>query len=331
MLPLSFLLLRDRRHSAGFPLRGARLCTVNMGLWSSKEAVIDSGSTRHCSLFLQTGLKGTCQDSVLVVEDPFDDGTSVLAGVFDGHGTCGHHVSQAVRAMITERLKAAFTGASGELRGEQQQPALEAAWTRVLTSVFADVDDELRKDMFRNKDSGSTAVLALRQGSELIVAHIGDSRCVLARAHSTEAAVIEAVQLTRDHKASNLAEKERVTAAGGRVMNFMNTIDRIFLPGKCEPGLAVSRAFADFDLKGHGLTCEPEVFKHTLGPGDQFIVMASDGVWDVLKNKEVVEIVANAWPRRRAAKLVAQRAVAVWAKEKHGSRDDISVVVLFVR
>ncbi|CAI7740052.1 unnamed protein product, partial [Closterium sp. NIES-53] len=89
-------------------------------------------------------------------------------------------------------------------------------------------------------------------------------------------------------------------------------------------------AFGDFELKSHGLICGPDVTVRTIDPSDQFVVMGSDGVWDVLSNAEVVEIVANTWPRSKAAKQVAQKAVAKWAAEKHAnSRDDISVAVLF--
>eukprot|EP00475_Leptophrys_vorax_P030171 TRINITY_DN45004_c1_g1_i1.p1 TRINITY_DN45004_c1_g1~~TRINITY_DN45004_c1_g1_i1.p1 ORF type:complete len:315 (+),score=13.80 TRINITY_DN45004_c1_g1_i1:342-1286(+) len=313
-----------------------------MGNGSSKEGVTlkDSGSSRNCSVYLQPGLKSSCQDSVLVLENPLRDGCSVLAGVFDGHGLSGHFVSAAVRDQLPARLQAALEAAAVELQ-HVAGSAADDLWAQLWSGVFHGIDDELKKDLFHNRDSGSTAVAALRRGPEFVLAHVGDSRCVLARkrpppsdngstSSSKRAPALEAVQLTMDHKASNPVEKARVQEAGGKVMNFMNTVDRIFLPGKNEPGLAVSRAFGDFDLKGHGLICRPEVLVRTVEPTDEFIVMASDGVWDVLKNTEVVEIVANAWPRSKAAKLVAQKAVANWAKEKHAnSRDDISVVVVF--
>ncbi|GJP34022.1 hypothetical protein CLOM_g18503 [Closterium sp. NIES-68] len=313
-----------------------------MGSGSSKDGVInkDVGSTKNSVIFVQPGLKGVCQDSALATENLIltascGDAGSTLVGVFDGHGLSGHYVSKTARDQVPERLKAAVESTQHELAHVEGAAAREV-WMRVFSGVFSDIDEELRKDLFHNRDSGSTAVVALRLGSELIVAHIGDSRCVLARTArappngKSDGGTIEALQLTTDHKASNPAEKVRVQEAGGKVLNYMNTIDRIFLPGKSEPGLAVARAFGDFELKSHGLICRPDLTVRSVDPRDQFVVMGSDGVWDVLTNAEVVEIVANAWPRSKAAKQVAQKAVAKWAEEKHAnSRDDISVAVLF--
>ncbi|CAI5462601.1 unnamed protein product [Closterium sp. Yama58-4] len=312
-----------------------------MGNGSSKDGVInkDVGSTKNSVIFVQSGLKGVCQDAALATENLIITSTtgergSALVGVFDGHGLSGHYVSKTARDQLPERLNAAVQHTQNEL-AHVDGAAARDVWARIFGGVFGDIDEELRKDLFHNRDSGSTAVVALRLGSELIVAHIGDSRCVLARVArgpngKSDAATMEAVQLTIDHKASNPAEKARVQEAGGKVLNYMNTIDRIFLPGKSEPGLAVARAFGDFELKSHGLICRPDVTVRTIDPNDQFVVMGSDGVWDVLSNAEVVEIVANTWPRSKAAKQVAQKAVAKWAAEKHAnSRDDISVAVLF--
>lgn len=66
--------------------------------------------------------------------------------------------------------------------------------------------------------------------------------------------------------------------AGGQVVRWMNAVDRVFVPGKHEPGLAVARAFGDFDLKSHGLIVNPVVRVHDIKPSDEFAVLCSDGV-----------------------------------------------------
>lgn len=73
-------------------------------------------------------------------------------------------------------------------------------------------------------------------------------------------------------------EKARVQKAGGQVVKWMNSVDRVFVPGKHEPGLAVARAFGDFDLKSHGLIVNPVVRVHDIKPSDEFAVLCSDGV-----------------------------------------------------
>lgn len=74
-------------------------------------------------------------------------------------------------------------------------------------------------------------------------------------------------------------------------------IQRVWLPYQDSPGLAMSRAFGDFMLKSHGVIAIPEVSSHQLSPKDQFLVLATDGVWPfslpslfllTLKNKLVI-------------------------------------------
>lgn len=91
----------------------------------------------------------------------------------------------------------------------------------------------------------------------------------------------------------------------------------------------MSRAFGDFCLKNFGLISVPEVAYHRLSNQDQFIVLATDGIWDVLSNKEVVNIVASA-PRASAAKQLVESAVQAWKTRLPTSKlDDCSAVCYF--
>jgi serine/threonine protein phosphatase PrpC len=51
------------------------------------------------------------------------------------------------------------------------------------------------------------------------------------------------------------------------------------------------RCLGDHDLKGEGLIADPEVTCRELGPGDQFVVAATDGLWDKCDNTEAVNII----------------------------------------
>ena len=91
----------------------------------------------------------------------------------------------------------------------------------------------------------------------------------------------------------------------------------------------MSRAFGDFVLKDSGLISVPEVSYHRITDHDQFVVLATDGVWDVLSNNQVVTIVASA-PRSSAAKLVVEAAVQAWKTKIPNSKpDDCTAVCLF--
>ncbi|CAI9756761.1 unnamed protein product [Fraxinus pennsylvanica] len=56
----------------------------------------------------------------------------------------------------------------------------------------------------------------------------------------------------------------------------------------------MARAFGDFCLKDFGLISIPDVYYHHITVGDEFVILASVGVWDVLSNMEAVEIVTSA-------------------------------------
>lgn len=130
--------------------------------------------------------------------------------------------------------------------------------------------------------SGSTAVCTLISPSHIFLANCGDSRAVLSRGGT-------AFFSTADHKPVNPQEKERIVKAGGSVM-----IQRV------NGSLAVSRALGDFEYKqveGKGpceqlVSPEPEItVQERDAEKDEFLVLACDGIWDVLNNTELCDYV----------------------------------------
>lgn len=102
----------------------------------------------------------------------------------------------------------------------------------------------------------------------LYVANVGDTRAVLMSGPATYE------RLSYDHRATDKAEVERVKRDGGIVME-----DRV------AGSLAVTRAFGDHSLKRDGVTAKPHIKRHVLRPTDKFLVMGSDGIWDVLDDE----------------------------------------------
>lgn len=132
--------------------------------------------------------------------------------------------------------------------------------------------------MVRGDDhSGSTAVGALITPQHIFVANAGDSRCTLVRAGTT-------VAMSEDHKPFLEKEQRRIEAAGGTV-----TMRRV------NGDLAVSRALGDFvykhmrDLKAEEqqVSAEPEIRIEPRSTDDQFLVLACDGIWDVMSNDDM--------------------------------------------
>lgn len=108
-------------------------------------------------------------------------------------------------------------------------------------------------------------------------------------------------------------------------------VARVWLPNSDSPGLAMARAFGDFCLKDFGLISMPDIYHHHITESDQFVILASDGVWDVLSNKEAMDIVASAPTRAIAARALVDCATRAWRlKYPTSKNDDCAVVCLFL-
>ncbi|KAL6846396.1 hypothetical protein ACP4OV_023844 [Aristida adscensionis] len=244
-----------------------------------------------------------------------DGGRCDFYGVFDGHG-CSH-VADACRDRMHELLAEELGGAAGER---------SAAWTGAMERSFARMDAEAsaaggvssgscRCDAHKCDHVGSTAVVAVVEDARVVVANCGDSRAVLCRDGAP-------VPLSSDHKPDRPDELERIEAAGGRV---------IFWEGARVLGvLAMSRAIGDGYLKPY--VCPvPEVTVTDRADGDECLILASDGLWDVVSNEVACEV-ARACLRRGRDKWCAEAAamLAKLALAKRSS-DNISVVVVDLR
>ena len=316
---------------------------------------LDCGARKLASLFSQKGKKGPNQDAVILCQGfGMEDG--VFCGVFDGHGRCGQFTSKLVRDylpfMILSHRNALFLAdADDDLAFSDASPSssmdssgnsspqasastqLLEEWREACTNAFKAMDNELK--LQGNMDcsfSGTTAVCAIKQGKDLIIANLGDSRAVLAT--MSETGYLKAVQLTTDQKPNVPQEAERIKSCDGRVFALKDepSIMRVWLPGENYPGLAMARSLGDFRLKHHGVISTPQVTGHLITGADLFIILATDGVWDVLSNEEVVSIVCATPRKQHASKAVVEAAVQRWKSKFPSSRvDDCSAVCLFLQ
>ncbi|XP_067901601.1 protein phosphatase 1G [Heterodontus francisci] len=133
-------------------------------------------------------------------------------------------------------------------------------------------------------DSGTTAVVALIRGKQLIVANAGDSRCVVSESG-------KAIDMSYDHKPEDEVELARIKNAGGKV-----TLD-----GRVNGGLNLSRAIGDHFYKRNKnlppeeqmISALPDLKLLTLNDDHDFMVIACDGIWNVMSSQEVVDFISE--------------------------------------
>ncbi|XP_060191116.1 probable protein phosphatase 2C 6 [Lycium barbarum] len=321
-----------------------------------------NGATSLACLYTQQGKKGTNQDAMIVWENFCSRSDTMFCGVFDGHGPYGHMVARKVRDTLPLLLRSEWevnssgdqsnTSENGNTNGgshlddvldddlieameaesNEKFPEIHLSLKRSMLKAFRSMDKELKLhptiDCFC---SGSTAVSLVMQGQDIIIGNVGDSRAVLATRDKDNSLV--PLQLTVDLKPNLPREAARIHKYKGRVFALQDEpeVARVWLPNSDSPGLAMARAFGDFCLKDFGLISVPDVYYHRITDRDQFVVLATDGIWDVLSNKEAVDIVASAPSRATAARALVDCATRAWRLKYPTSKtDDCAVVCLFL-
>ncbi|KAK7083186.1 Protein phosphatase 1L [Halocaridina rubra] len=156
-------------------------------------------------------------------------------------------------------------------------------YTRLLTDQIIAVDNQVVEQCkIRTDMSGTTAVIAVLDGELLIIGNVGDSRAVMGDTKGST------IPLSFDHKPNQLKERRRIKEAGGFI-----TFTGVW---RVAGILATSRALGDFPLKEPRklITAEPDVLTFSLRDHKaHFVILATDGLWDVLTNEEAVAYVRD--------------------------------------
>jgi len=218
----------------------------------------------------------------------FDEHASAF-GVFDGHG--GSYAAEFVRDAILKNI----------LAQECFQHDVEEA----LINGFLKTDADLQLDTVDNGEdaSGTTSIVTLLLGRRLYCANAGDCRAVLCRRGT-------AVNLSEDHKPKSESESTRIKAAGG----FVDS------EGYVNGALGVARVLGDFHLEMKNddpdaqpgpLTAAPDVTVRILDSEDEFMLIGSDGLFDVFSSQNAVELARSSLrthndPAKCSQELVAE-------------------------
>ncbi|XP_057462886.1 probable protein phosphatase 2C 8 isoform X2 [Actinidia eriantha] len=192
-----------------------------------------------------------------------------------------------------------------------------------MRACFSKMDEEVNGSSGGGSDGkrktvGSTTVLVVMGKEEVVVANCGVSRVVLGRGGV-------AVPLSEDHKPYRLDERERVEAIGGWITNRYGS--------DCLGGLGTSRSIGHQHLKPY-MICEPEVTVSKRTESDNFLIIVSDGLWDVVSNEVACDVVTKCFEEKLRKGFAEGKAAAEAASMLaglalcKGSKDNISVIVV---
>lgn len=292
--------------SGSYAPRTAAATTSTTAGGSSKEDVKeskpDSASTRR------DGVTDELSNALNAPSSP--DSLCAFFGVYDGHG--GKRASDFAATALHRHI----------LANERFQSDLKTAIREGFEKTEREFLDIARKD---NMGDGTTALIAFIKQGKLYLGNIGDSEAVLSRNGTV-------VPLTTVHNPSkNPTEIERVKREGGKLYHDTRLAHPNLNPSFFN--LGVSRSIGDLLFKHpdftkgkpSGLTAEPDVVDIALERTDQFLILACDGVWDVVTHQQAVDLVIEAL-KQDDDPQVASKALVDEAY-KRGSQDNITVVV----
>lgn len=275
-----------------------------------------------------------------------------FVGVYDGHG--GPETARFVNGRLFKHIK--------KFTSENQGMSAD-----VITKAFLATEDEflaLVKKQWQHKPQiasvGSCCLVGVIYSGELYIANAGDSRAVLGRLDEATKE-IKAVQLSYEHNASLESVREELRSLhpnDPQIVVMKHTVWRV------KGLIQISRSIGDAYLKKKEfnqapllpkfrlaepfetpiLKAEPTIQVQKLQPCDQFLIFASDGLWEHLSNQEAVDIVQSC-PRNGVAKKLIKAALCEAAKKREmrysdlkkidrGVRrhfhDDITVIVVYL-
>ncbi|XP_021723558.1 probable protein phosphatase 2C 6 [Chenopodium quinoa] len=232
-------------------------------------------------------------------------------GVFDGHG--GPEVADFCAEQMHEVI-------AEELNGEGVDGLeWQKKWKQVFSSGFRRADDKVVSEAKASEMVGSTAVVAVVSGCQIILSNCGDSRAVLCRRTQT-------IPLTVDHKPDRADELSRIEGEGGRVINWHGA--------RVLGVLAMSRAIGDRYMSPYIISV-PEITFMTRSDEDECLILASDGLWDVMSNDEVGQVARRLLRRMRRSTVSSEICPAQVVADNlrqlaigRNSSDNISIIVV---
>ncbi|KAG6631207.1 hypothetical protein I3843_13G062500 [Carya illinoinensis] len=261
---------------------------------AAREVVEEEGD--GYSVYCKRGRREAMEDRYSAVLNVQGDSKQAFFGVFDGHG--GAKAAEFAAENLDKNIIDEVT--------RSDENAIEEA----VKQGYLNTDSDFLKEDIRG---GSCCVTAFIRKGNLVVSHAGDCRAVMSRRGASEA-------LTSDHRPSREDERDRIETLGGYV-------DLCHGTWRIQGSLAVSRGIGDGHLK-QWVTAEPDTKVLRITPEYEFLILASDGLWDKVGNQEAVDIARPlCMGIHKPEPLIACKKLVDLAISR-GSSDDISVMLI---
>jgi serine/threonine protein phosphatase PrpC len=249
----SLPLKRKRPQRLDIPLQ---LPGLNALFSAVEEAMEVNVEDFHYAVSSKKGRREFMEDAHKAIVNVHGDSKQAFFGVFDGHS--GRKASDFAAENIGKNIVDAMLG-----MGDETKNILEHA----VKAGYLKTDAEFLK---QEVGGGTACVTALIIDGNLVVSNAGDCRAVISRNGASEA-------LTCDHRAGREDERQRIENLGG-IVDLRHGVWRV------QGSLAVTRAIGDSHMK-EWITAEPETRKIEITSDCEFLILASDGLWDKVSNQ----------------------------------------------
>jgi len=211
-----------------------------------------------------------------------------------------------------------------------EQPCFEADPEAAILEGFAATErawftDAATKEIDGNV--GTTITVAMVLGNFLYLANLGDTDAVIYTKGGEKI-------LTEQHIPANPSERARVRAEGGLIIGNTTKDFRLGHPvwNSRLINLGVTRAFGDLFYKNteyigekhSGLSGIPSISKRSLIQDESFIIIATDGLWEVVTPAEAVLLVA---PSLQSDSTISCRILMEVAKSR-GAKDNTTILLV---
>ena len=219
-------------------------------------------------------------------------------GLFDGHSgkEVGMYLMENLHKILHQKIR--------------EENINNEILKQIVINSFEQIDKEINLKNFRNETGSTGTILLLYKdptspsNKSFLCANVGDSKAYLITKK-------EMILLTKDHKCCDANEVKRIRDKGGIVFR-----ERVF------GTLMLTRSFGDKEMKKYGVLSTPDIYIKNVEKDDLFIVIASDGVWDVVEENEILKMTQDGISSNDFSKKIVNL-----AKERD-THDNISCIVI---